>query len=56
MLTNAFDYVVTFPPCNWVSIFGNTPPNLTNKDVIIFWKINNDLFGSYIGSYDHAVV
>lgn len=55
-ITMAQEYVITFPSCHWISIYGDTPPNLTNADVIIFWKILDQLYGSYIGSYDHAIV
>lgn len=55
-LTNASNYSITFPNCYWVSIYGDVEPQLTNKDVIVFWKIYNELYGSYIGSADHAIV
>lgn len=56
MLNMASEYEVTFPQCKWVSLYGNVVPTLTNNDVIIFWKVLNDLYGSWVGSYDHAIV
>lgn len=42
---------VTWPTITWVSSTGNTAPTLSAKNMLVFWKINTTLYGSWVGSY-----
>lgn len=43
---------VNFPPSTvWIGSNGNSPPSLTTKNVITFWRANGVFFGNYLGSY-----
>lgn len=51
MLEGGATYSVTWPTVTWVTSAGNTPPTLTAKDTLVFWKISTTLYGAYVGSY-----
>lgn len=42
---------VTWPTITWVSSVGNVAPTLVAKNLLVFWKINTTLYGSWVGSY-----
>lgn len=42
---------VTWPTITWVSNVGNVAPTLVAKNLLVFWKINTTLYGSWVGSY-----
>ena len=50
LMLNRASYTVTFPTTKWVG--GVTPPVTTTvgkASIITFWKVNNNLYGSYGG-------
>ena len=51
MLENGSTYTVTWPTITWATSTGNTPPTLTAKDALTFWKIGSTLYGAYVGGY-----
>lgn len=51
MLENGSTYSVTWPTITWATSTGNTPPTLTAKDALTFWKIGSTLYGAYVGGY-----
>jgi hypothetical protein len=40
---------ITWPSITWVTSAGNTAPTTTSKDVFVFWKANNILYGAHVG-------
>jgi predicted RNase H-like nuclease (RuvC/YqgF family) len=51
MLEGGGSAAVSWPSMTWVSAQGNTPPTLTAKDTLVFWKVGTQAYGAYIGSY-----
>lgn len=51
MLEGGAAAVISWPGVTWVSAQGDTPPTLTAKDTLVFWKVGTELYGAYVGSY-----
>lgn len=54
LIIHIFDgnlYTVNWPTMTWVGSNGNQAPTLTNKSVVVFWKIGTTLYGSFVGSF-----
>lgn len=52
-LVDADLYTITWPTNTfWVGPNGNTPPTLTGKDVIMFFKVSSTDHAVYLGSYE----
>ena len=49
-LNGGSGYAVSWPNMRWVSALGNVAPTLTANDTLVFWKIENVLYGIYSGS------
>ena len=50
LITNGDIYDITWPTITWVSQGGGSEPILSGTDWLTFWKVNNILYGAYIGS------
>ena len=51
MLTGGVANTINWPTTTWVSSTGNAAPTLTASCVLVFFKINSTLYGTYVGSY-----
>lgn len=50
-LVNGSSYTVTWPTMTWVTTSGNVAPTLHTRDVLVFWKESNVLYGAFVGYY-----
>ena len=49
-LNGGATYTVTWPTMTWITSGGNVAPTLNGtQDVLVFWKINTNLYGAYVG-------